>query len=61
MAKLNITLKRSAIGSSATQRRTLEALGLKKLNQTVTQPDNPGTRGQLSKVAHLVECVTVQE
>lgn len=61
MAKFQITLKRSAIGKSGTQRRTLEALGLKKLNQTVTQPDNAGTRGQVAKVAHLVECVPVAE
>lgn len=54
MAKLNVTLKRSPIGSSQTQRRTLEALGLKKIRQTVTLPDTPSTRGQLSKVAHLV-------
>ena len=54
MTKLNVTLKRSGIGASKTQRRTLEALGLKKLNQTVTQPDNAGTRGQVAKVAHLV-------
>lgn len=61
MAKLNVTLKRSPIGSTQTQRRTLEALGLKKLNQTVTQPDNDGTRGQVAKVAHLVSCVTIEE
>lgn len=61
MAKLKITLRRSPIGSTQTQRRTLEALGLKKLNQTVTQPDNVGTRGQVAKVAHLVESVPVEE
>lgn len=61
MAKFSITLKRSPIGSTQTQRRTLEALGLRKINQTVTQPDNAGTRGQVSKVAHLVECVPVEE
>lgn len=54
MAKLNITLVRSPIGTPQTQRRTLEALGLKKIRQTVTLPDNPGTRGQIAKVAHLV-------
>lgn len=54
MAKLNVTLKRSAIGTTQTQRRTLEALGLKKIRQTVTLPDTPSTRGQIAKVAHLV-------
>lgn len=61
MAKLNVTLKRSSIGTTLTQRRTLEALGLKKLNQTVTQPDNAGTRGQVAKVAHLVVVEPVAE
>jgi len=54
MANLNVTLKRSPIGSTQTQRRTLAALGLKKIRQTVTLPDTPSTRGQIAKVAHLV-------
>ncbi len=56
MAKLNITLVKSPIGRTATQRRTLEALGLRKLNRTVTMPDTPSTRGQIDKVSHLVVC-----
>lgn len=54
MAKLHITLKKSPIGRTATQRRTLEALGLRKLHATVTMPDTPSTRGQIEKVSHLV-------
>lgn len=58
MAKLKITLTRSLIGRPETQRRTIKALGLKKLNSSVELPDNESTRGQIHKVAHLV---TVEE
>jgi large subunit ribosomal protein L30 len=37
------------------QRRTVRALGLRKLHQTVILPDNPSTRGAAFKVRHLVE------
>lgn len=58
MAKLQITLTKSVIGSKPDQRKTVEALGLRKLNQTVEQADNAAIRGMLTKVAHLV---TVKE
>lgn len=58
MAKLQITLTKSVIGSKPGQRKTVEALGLRKLNQTVEQADNAAIRGMLTKVAHLV---TVKE
>lgn len=58
MAKLEITLTRSVIGTKPAQRKTIEALGLRKLNQTVQKEDNAATRGMLDKVAHLV---TVKE
>lgn len=54
MAKLKVTLKRSPIGANQSQRRTLEALGLKKIRQTVTLPATESTRGQIKKVSHLV-------
>ncbi|NBG88997.1 50S ribosomal protein L30 [Isachenkonia alkalipeptolytica] len=53
--KLNITLKRSLIGSLPKQRKTMEALGLKKINQAVELPDNGSTRGMIKLVEHLVE------
>ncbi len=53
--KLNITLKKSLIGSLPKQRKTMEALGLRKINQTVEQPDNGSTRGMINLVNHLVE------
>ncbi|WP_211270288.1 50S ribosomal protein L30 [Caryophanon tenue] len=54
MAKLQITLTKSVIGSKPGQRKTVEALGLRKLNQTVEQADNAAVRGAITKVAHLV-------
>ena len=58
MAKLKITLTRSLIGRPETQRKTIKALGLKKLNYSVELPDNESIRGQLHKVEHLI---TVEE
>ncbi len=52
---LRITLVRSAIGYSVTHKRTIRALGLRRMNQTVELQDNPAIRGMLRKVAHLVE------
>jgi len=54
-AKLRVTWKKSAIGYKEDQKRTIEALGLKRLGQTVDQPDNRAVRGMLNKVRHLVE------
>jgi large subunit ribosomal protein L30 len=59
--KLAITLKRSVIGSPQDQRRTVEGLGLRKLNQTVILPDNPSTRGAAFKIRHLLEVREVTE
>ena len=58
MAKLQITLTKSVIGAKPNQRKVVEALGLRKLNQTVEQADNAAIRGMITKVAHLV---TVEE
>ncbi len=55
MAKIKVTLKKSAINRSKSQKRTLEALGLKKINQVVEHEATPQIEGMVSKVAHLVE------
>ena len=55
MAKVKVTLKRSLIGHPETQRRTVRALGLRKINSVVERPDNPAIRGQLHKVEHLIK------
>ena len=52
--KLEITLTRSVIGCPQDQRKTVEALGLRKMHQTVEQQDNAAIRGMINKVAHLV-------
>ena len=51
---LKITLVKRAIGYSERHKATVRALGLRKMNQTVVQEDNPTIRGMLSKVNHLV-------
>ena len=52
--QLKITLVRSPIGYSKRQKATLKAMGLKKVNQVVTQSDNDVIRGMIDKVSHLV-------
>ena len=52
---VKVTLKKSVIGEKPKTRATVEGLGLRKINQTVTQVDTPSLRGMLDKVRHLVE------
>jgi large subunit ribosomal protein L30 len=52
---LSVTWKTSAIGRDRVQADTIQALGLKRLNQTVEKVDNPAIRGMIRKVEHLVE------
>lgn len=52
---IEITQVRSLIGAQRAQRRTLRALGLRRIHHTVTQADRPEIRGMLAKVAHLIE------
>ena len=53
--KLKITLVKSTIGAIPKHRKTVEALGLKKLNKTVEMTDNAATRGQIQQIRHLVK------
>ncbi len=55
MAKLVVTWKKSTIGRPDRQARTIRALGLHKLNQTVEHDDTPQVRGMVESVRHLVE------
>lgn len=59
--KLAITQVRSGIGRPGKHKRTLRALGFRKHQQTVVQPDNPAIRGMLRQVEHLVEWREVGE
>ena len=51
---LRITLVRSPIGYAERQKRTVRALGLRRMNQTVEQADTPVIRGMIAKISHLV-------
>ncbi|MBI9056414.1 MAG: 50S ribosomal protein L30 [Labilibaculum sp.] len=54
MAKIKITQVKSKIGSTDRQKRTLEALGLSKINATVEHEATPQILGMVAKVQHLV-------
>lgn len=55
MAQVKITLKKSLIGSKKDQIATAQSLGLKKIGDVTTQPDNPQTKGKVAKIIHLIE------
>ena len=56
MAKqLKITLKKSIIGRNQRQRKTIEALGLKKIGQTVVHDDTPQIRGMSHKTDFMLD------
>lgn len=54
MSTVRITYRKSSIGYAADQKRTLAALGLKRLNQTVEHEATGSIRGMVVKVRHLV-------
>jgi large subunit ribosomal protein L30 len=60
MAKVEVKLTRSPIGRSGSQKATLGALGLRKINQVVVHNDTVGLRGQIAKVKHLVTWSVVE-
>ncbi|MBQ1407238.1 MAG: 50S ribosomal protein L30 [Eubacterium sp.] len=55
---LKITLTKSPIGATPKQKKVVEALGLRKMHQSVELADSPQTRGSIAKVSHLL---TVEE
>jgi len=57
MAKVKIKLVKSSIGKVEGQKRTVEALGLKKIGQIIEKEDTPQIRGMIEKVKHMVEVV----
>jgi len=61
MAKIQIKQVRSRINRPARQKATLDALGLKKMNQTVVMEDTPQVMGMVNAVRHLVEVTSVEE
>ena len=54
---IRIQYYRSAIGRSWRQKAVVKGLGLTKLNQVVVRPDNPGFRGMVAKIPHLIRIV----
>ena len=60
MATLKITQVKSRIGASAPQRKNLDALGLKKINQSVEHSDSVIIKGMLDRVKHLVKIEEVK-
>lgn len=57
MATIKVKQVRSRIGRPEDQKRTLDALGLRKLNRIVEHNDSPAIRGMINKVKHLVAIV----
>ncbi|MDD4190203.1 MAG: 50S ribosomal protein L30 [Mangrovibacterium sp.] len=55
MAKIRITQIRSKIGSNKSQKATIEALGIKRINHSVEHDATPAILGMVNKVSHLVK------
>jgi large subunit ribosomal protein L30 len=60
MAKIRITYTKSVIGYNAKQKATVEALGLRRLHQSVIHEDSPVILGMVNKVSHLVSVEPVE-
>ena len=59
--ELKITLVRSTIGIIPKHKRTIKALGLRKINSSVIKKDNPAMRGMIRQVSYLVKVEELQE
>ncbi len=57
MAMIKIKLVKSPIGRIEKHRKTIEALGFKKVNQVVEKNDTPQIRGMINKISYMVEIV----
>ncbi|MBO4722538.1 MAG: 50S ribosomal protein L30 [Muribaculaceae bacterium] len=60
MAKIKIKQVKSRINRPARQKRTLDALGLRKMNQVVEKEDTPQVLGMINQVRHLVEVTNAE-
>jgi large subunit ribosomal protein L30 len=60
MGKIKVTQVKSAIKHTARQKRTLEALGIRKMHQSVEVEATPQVMGMVAKVSHLVEVEEVR-
>ncbi len=59
-SRLRVTLVKSPTKYNERQKRTVRALGLTRLHQTVEHADGPVARGMIARVAHLVEVEEVR-
>jgi large subunit ribosomal protein L30 len=59
--QVKVTLKKSLISVPEKQKRVVRALGLRKTNSSVIKEDNPGIRGMLFRVSHLVDVERVDK
>jgi large subunit ribosomal protein L30 len=60
MSPLKVTQVKSVIGSKQDHKRTVRALGLKRIRDSRVHEDTPQIRGMLHKVRHLVSCEEVE-
>lgn len=60
MGKIRITQVKSRIGQTVRQKRTLDALGLRRMHKTVEMVDSPQVLGMVNKVLHLVSVEKVK-
>jgi len=61
MKKLQVTLRKSTIGSTKSQKATVQGLGLRKINSTRVLNNTPAIRGMVKKVLHLVDVDELEE
>ena len=61
MSPLKVTQMKSVIGSKGDQKRTVRALGLKRIRDSRVHEDTPQIRGMVHKVRHLVRVEEVEE
>nr|WP_067718229.1 50S ribosomal protein L30 [Ferroacidibacillus organovorans] len=60
MKQVEITLMKSVIGQNKQQKATVQALGLRKIRQSVIREDSPSLRGMIDKVSHLVQYKVIE-
>ncbi len=61
MAKIKVSLVRSTIGALPKHKKTVEALGLRKINSANVHEDNVAIRGMIKQVSHLVKVEEINE
>lgn len=61
MAKIKVSLVRSTIGALPKHKKTVEALGLRKINSSNIHEDNAAIRGMIKQVSHLVKVEEINE